>query len=68
MIICATTFLRAGHNFIRDGEMAPGRFALVLLRYVAGQAATVIRGMIVTIGKKLTKPKPIVFDRTPKKG
>ena len=48
--------------------MPPGRFALVLLRYIAGQAATVIRGIFVTLGKKLTRPRPIVFDRTPKKG
>ena len=68
VIFCATTFLRAGHNFIRDGEMPPLRFALVLLRYVAGQAATVLRGIFVTLGKRIAKPKPIVFDRTPKKG
>jgi len=68
VVFCATTFLRAGHNFIRGGEMPPGRFALVLLRYIAGQAATVFRGILVTLGKKLTRPKPVVFDRTPKKG
>jgi hypothetical protein len=68
VIFCATTFLRAGHNFIRGGEMPPLQFTVVLLRYVAGQAATVIRGIFVTIGKKLSRPKPVVFDRTPKKG
>ena len=68
VIFCATTFLRAGHNFIRGGEMSPLRFTLVLLRYIAGQAATVIRGIVVTTFKRLRKPKPIVFDRTPKKG
>jgi cellulose synthase/poly-beta-1,6-N-acetylglucosamine synthase-like glycosyltransferase len=67
-IFCATTFLRAGHNFIRNGEMSPVRFTLVLLRYVAGQAATVIRGVAVTVGKRLSRPKPVVFDRTPKRG
>ena len=41
VLVCATTFLRAGHNFIRGGEMSPARFE---------------------------KPKPVVFDRTPKKG
>jgi cellulose synthase/poly-beta-1,6-N-acetylglucosamine synthase-like glycosyltransferase len=68
VLFCATTFLRAGHNFIRGGEMPPLRFTLVLLRYVAGQAATVIRGMLVAVGKVLSRPKPIVFDRTPKRG
>jgi cellulose synthase/poly-beta-1,6-N-acetylglucosamine synthase-like glycosyltransferase len=68
VVFCATTFLRAGHNFIRGGEMSPLRFAMVLLRYVAGQAATVGRTVIVFLKKAATKPKPIVFDRTPKKG
>ena len=68
VVLCATTFLRAGHNFIRGGEMSPLRFAMVLLRYVAGQAATVGRTVIVFLKKAATKPKPIVFDRTPKKG
>lgn len=68
VIFCATTFLRAGHNFIRGGEMSPLRFAMVLVRYVEGQAATVGRTVIVLLKKAVTRPKPIVFDRTPKKG
>jgi len=68
VIFCATTFLRAGHNFIRGGEMSPSRFAMALVRYVGGQAATVGRAVIVLVRKAVTRPKPIVFDRTPKKG
>jgi cellulose synthase/poly-beta-1,6-N-acetylglucosamine synthase-like glycosyltransferase len=68
VIFCATTFLRAGHNFIRSGEMPPGRFAIVLLRFVGGQVAMVTRSLWVHIKKALAPPKPVVFDRTPKKG
>jgi cellulose synthase/poly-beta-1,6-N-acetylglucosamine synthase-like glycosyltransferase len=68
VLICATTFLRAGHNFIRDGEMPPGRFALVLLRFVGGQVGMLLRSLWVHIRKTIAPPKPIVFDRTPKKG
>ena len=39
VLLCATTFLRAGHNFIRHGEMSPLHFALVLLRFVGGVAS-----------------------------
>jgi hypothetical protein len=67
-VFCAATFLRAGHNFIRDGEMPPGRFTIVLLRFVAGQVGMVVRSLFVHLRKSLSKPKPIVFDRTPKKG
>lgn len=68
VLFCAATFLRAGHNFIRDGEMPPGRFALVLLRFVVGQVSMLVRSLMVHVGKLLSRPKPIVFDRTPKKG
>ena len=68
VLFCATTFLRAGHNFIRGGEMPPGRFAVVLLRFVSGQLAMLLRSFMVHVGKALSRPKPIVFDRTPKKG
>lgn len=68
VLLCATTFLRAGHNFIRDGEMPPGQFAVVLLRFVVGQVAMLLRSLLVHVGKALSRPKPIVFDRTPKKG
>jgi cellulose synthase/poly-beta-1,6-N-acetylglucosamine synthase-like glycosyltransferase len=68
VLFCATTFLRAGHNFIRGGEMSPARFALVLLRFVGGQVAMLLRSLGVHINKRLNRPKPIVFDRTPKKG
>jgi cellulose synthase/poly-beta-1,6-N-acetylglucosamine synthase-like glycosyltransferase len=68
VILSATAFLRAGHNFIRNGEMPPGRFAVVLLRFVGGQAAMVTRSLWVHGRKILAPPKPVVFDRTPKKG
>jgi cellulose synthase/poly-beta-1,6-N-acetylglucosamine synthase-like glycosyltransferase len=68
VLFCATTFLRAGHNFIRDGEMSPGLFTVVLLRFVGGQVAMLLRSLSVHIGKRLNRPKPIVFDRTPKRG
>jgi cellulose synthase/poly-beta-1,6-N-acetylglucosamine synthase-like glycosyltransferase len=68
VLVCATTFLRAGHNFIRDGEMPPWRFAVVLLRFVAGQVATVVRSLFVHLRKAMAAPKPVVFDRTPKRG
>ena len=68
VLFCATTFLRAGHNFIRGGEMSPARFGLVLLRFVGGQVAMLVRSLGVHISKRLNRPKPIVFDRTPKKG
>ena len=68
VILCAATFLRAGHNFIRGGEMPPGRFAVVLLRFVGGQVGMVVRSLFVHLRKAISKPKPIVFDRTPKKG
>jgi cellulose synthase/poly-beta-1,6-N-acetylglucosamine synthase-like glycosyltransferase len=68
VLFCATTFLRAGHNFIRGGAMSPARFALVLLRFVGGQVAMLARSLGVHLGKRLNRPKPIVFDRTPKRG
>jgi len=68
VLICTTTFLRAGHNFIRGGEMPPMRFALVLLRFVGGQVAMVVRSLGVHIRKAAAPPRPVVFDRTPKKG
>jgi cellulose synthase/poly-beta-1,6-N-acetylglucosamine synthase-like glycosyltransferase len=68
VIFCAATFLRAGHNFIRDGEMSPGRFTIVLLRFVGGQVGMVVRSLFVHLRKAISRPKPIVFDRTPKRG
>ena len=68
VIFSATAFLRAGHNFIRHGEMSPGHFAVVLLRFVWGQVAIVTRSLWVHIRKTLAPPKPVVFDRTPKRG
>ena len=68
VLICATTFLRAGHNFIRGGEIPPVAFGFVLLRFAGGQVATVVRSLGVHIRKAFSKPKPVVFDRTPKKG
>jgi cellulose synthase/poly-beta-1,6-N-acetylglucosamine synthase-like glycosyltransferase len=68
VLLCATTFLRAGHNFIRGGEMSPARFALVLLRFVGGQVAMLARSLGVHARKAMNRPKPVVFDRTPKRG
>ncbi|MBP6769781.1 MAG: hypothetical protein KA171_18525, partial [Reyranella sp.] len=68
VLICATTFLRAGHNFIRGGEIPPLEFAVVLVRFVGGQVATVVRSFGVHFRKMFSKPKPVVFDRTPKRG
>src|SRR5262245_19956664 len=68
VLLCATTFLRAGQPFIRHGELSPGRFALVLLRFVGGQVAMLARSLGVHAGKAMSRPKPVVFDRTPKKG
>jgi hypothetical protein len=48
--------------------MSPLRFAGVLLRYVGGQAATVGRSLGVMLRKGFSRPKPVVFDRTPKRG
>ena len=68
VLLCATTFLRAGHNFIRHGEMPPLHFALVLLRFVGGQVAMLVRSLGVHARKAMNRPKPVVFDRTPKRG
>jgi cellulose synthase/poly-beta-1,6-N-acetylglucosamine synthase-like glycosyltransferase len=68
VLLCATTFLRAGHNFIRGGELSPARFALVLLRFVGGQVAMLSRTLAVHVRKALDRPKPVIFDRTPKRG
>jgi cellulose synthase/poly-beta-1,6-N-acetylglucosamine synthase-like glycosyltransferase len=68
VLFCATTFLRAGHNFTRNGEMSPGRFALVLLRFVGGQVAMLARSLGVHVAKAFKRPDPVVFDRTPKRG
>jgi cellulose synthase/poly-beta-1,6-N-acetylglucosamine synthase-like glycosyltransferase len=68
VLFSATTFLRAGHNFIRGGALSPPRFALVLLRFVGGQVAMLGRSLSVHLRKTLDRPKPVVFDRTPKRG
>jgi cellulose synthase/poly-beta-1,6-N-acetylglucosamine synthase-like glycosyltransferase len=68
VLFSATTFLRAGHNFIRKGEMSPAHFAVVLLRYAGGQLAMVSRSVLVHLRKAAAPPKPVVFDRTPKRG
>jgi cellulose synthase/poly-beta-1,6-N-acetylglucosamine synthase-like glycosyltransferase len=68
VLLCATTFLRAGHNFIRGGEMSPLHFTLVLLRFVGGQVAMLARSLGVNARKAMNRPKPVVFDRTPKRG
>jgi cellulose synthase/poly-beta-1,6-N-acetylglucosamine synthase-like glycosyltransferase len=68
VLFCATTFLRAGHNFIRGGAMSPLRFTVVLLRFVGGQVAMLVRSLGVHARKAMNRPKPVVFDRTPKRG
>ncbi|MFI5001915.1 MAG: glycosyltransferase [Reyranellales bacterium] len=68
VLVCATIFLRAGHNFIRSGEMPALHFAVVLLRFAGGQVATVVRSLFVHAKKALAPAKPVVFDRTPKRG
>ena len=69
ILISATTFLRAGHNFIRkDEQMPPLAFAVVLLRFAGGQIAMVGRALVVFLKKLGTPAKPVVFDRTPKRG
>ena len=68
VLFCATTFLRAGHNFIRGGEMSPLRFTVVLLRFAGGQVAMLARSLGVHARKAMKRPKPVVFDRTPKRG
>jgi len=40
----------------------------VLLRFAGGQIVTVVRSLGVHLKKMFSKPKPVVFDRTPKKG
>ena len=68
VLFCAAVFLRAGHNFIRHGEMRPLRFAWLLLRFAVGQLAMVARTLGVHLKKAAAPPKPVIFDRTPKKG
>jgi cellulose synthase/poly-beta-1,6-N-acetylglucosamine synthase-like glycosyltransferase len=68
VLLCATTFLRAGHNFIRGGDMSPLHFTLVLLRFVGGQVAMLARSLGINARKAMNRPKPVVFDRTPKRG
>jgi cellulose synthase/poly-beta-1,6-N-acetylglucosamine synthase-like glycosyltransferase len=68
VLVCAATFLRAGHNFIRGGALSPVRFAWVLMRFVGGQVAMLARSLVVHARKWLNRPKPIMFDRTPKRG
>jgi len=68
VLFCATTFLRAGHNFIRGGEMSPLHFTVVLVRFVGGQVAMLVRSLGVNARKAMNRPKPVVFDRTPKRG
>jgi hypothetical protein len=48
--------------------MSPLHFALVLLRFAGGQVAMLARSLGVHVSKVLNRPKPIVFDRTPKRG
>jgi len=40
----------------------------VLMRFVGGQVVMVVRSLFVHLKKATAPPKPVVFDRTPKKG
>jgi hypothetical protein len=40
----------------------------VLLRFVGGQVTMLSRSLAVHVRKALDRPKPVVFDRTPKRG
>jgi hypothetical protein len=48
--------------------MSPLRFTVVLLRFVGGQVAMLVRSLGVHARKAMNRPKPVVFDRTPKRG
>src|SRR5260370_29632314 len=41
-LFCATTFLRAGHNFIRGGRSSPLRFTPALLPLVGGHVSVLV--------------------------
>ena len=45
--------------------MPPLRFAWVLVRFVGGQVAMVVRGLGIHLRKAAAPPKPVIFDRTP---
>src|SRR5262249_20691581 len=68
VLTCATIFLRAGHNFIRGGALSPAAFAWELVRFVDAKVACMARSLAVHVRNGMTRPKPIVFDRTPKRG
>jgi hypothetical protein len=44
-----------------------GRFVLVMLRFVQWQVMQLLHAIGV-LAKQVVKPKPIEFDRTPKRG
>ena len=48
--------------------MSPLRFTVVLLRFVGGQVAMLVRSLGVHARKAMDRPKSVVFDRTPKRG
>ena len=66
-VICQVVFSRAGHAFIRGNSMPFGRFVLVMLRFVQWQVMQLLHAIGV-LAKQVVKPKPIEFDRTPKRG
>ena len=62
VLFCATTFLRAGHNFIRHGEMSPLHFTLVLARFVGGASVAEFHAFLDTEKDKTELrllPKPL---------
>src|SRR5258707_6254604 len=66
VLFCATTFLRAGHNFIRGGEMSPLRFPLGLLRHVRGPGALLVGPLGVPAPQVNDRPQPRLLGPKPK--
>ena len=66
-VVCQVVFSRAGHTFIRGNSMPLGRFVLVMARFVQWQVMQLLHAVGV-LAKQIVKPKPIEFDRTPKRG
>jgi cellulose synthase/poly-beta-1,6-N-acetylglucosamine synthase-like glycosyltransferase len=67
-IATQATMLWAGHRFLRgDKALPPGQFAALIGRAVRWQIRQLFHGLGVFV-RQVFKPKPIEFDRTPKKG
>ena len=66
-IASQTTMLWAGHRFIRGQAMPFGRFAALIGRVVRWQSMQLVYGLGMFLKQRI-KPRPVEFDRTPKKG